>query len=283
MKNRIVLPSVILTLLSLSILISCTKKELREGGSVTTIIEHSCDSSSVPLCTITYPNDGDLFYQNNLVTIAVSAQDSDGTIIEVRYYIDGIGVGSVSQPPYTYEWSTADLDFGEYTLQAIAQDDNGNSVSDEITIEVIDYPIIPGESIIIVGNDTNVLLAGDIHYDYQIYNDSVHLSYFDLYKDNEIGSYNFWVGILFHDGFGFTGDYIIDSTLDESENTEFGIAYEVGAERITAPTDPEEYYQITQGDLQISQVGDVYTIIFEGVDSEGLPISVYYNGELEFN
>lgn len=281
MKTQPLVPLV--TLILLTILISCTKKELDGGGNVTTIIEHSCDSNSVPICEITYPNNGDLFYINNPVNIAVNAHDSDGTITEVRYYIDGIGVGSISQPPYIYEWSTENLDFGEYTLQAIAQDDDGNSVSDEITIEVIDYPIVSGSSIIIIDNDTSILLTGDINYDVQVYNDSVHLSNFDLYGDNEIGSYHFWVGILFHDEFGFTGDYIIDVTLDEAENTEYGIAFEAGYERITAPTDPEEYYEMAQGDLQISQIGDVYTIVFEGIDSEGSSISVYYNGPLEFN
>jgi len=255
---------------------SCTKKDTTEGDNITTIIEHNCDSNIVPVCTISYPNNGDEFFQSDLISISVNAHDTDGNIMDVRFYIDGVLVYSLSQPPYNYDWSTEGLDIGEYTIQAVAQDNNGSAVSDEINVEIIDYPI--GGNMIIVGSDTNVLLSGSVYDDYDIYNDSVHLSSVHLIKNDEIGSYDFRV-LLLHDEFGIQGDYICRGEFFP-ESAEIGYAHESSVGEITEGN--PVYYSIEQGELQVSKVGDIYTIVYNGEDIQGTNISLHYSGVLEF-
>jgi len=272
MKNRTILPLFILILFS--ILISCTKKESIEGGDTIYIIEHNCDTNSAPLCSITYPNNGDIFYPNNIISIEVNAEDTDGAISEVRFFINGIGINSMSQPPFIYNWDTQDLEFGEYTLQAIAQDNKGNITSDEISIEIIDFQITPGGNMISFGNDTNILLFGFLSYDYVTTGD-VHLSTIGIYKDYyEVGAYSFGIGILLHDESGIDGIYTISET--------FGIGYasEVVVNKNVSPGSDLQYY-ITEGQIEINEDNGIYTILFDGEDSEGTSVHVFYNGLLD--
>jgi hypothetical protein len=50
----------------------------------------------LPTCEITSPDNGEEFDIGDIITISVEAEDADGTIDEVSFYIDDIGVGSAS-------------------------------------------------------------------------------------------------------------------------------------------------------------------------------------------
>ncbi len=51
-------------------------------------------ANQVPTCQIIAPANGEEITKGETVTISVDATDSDGTIAEVRFYIDGVGKGS---------------------------------------------------------------------------------------------------------------------------------------------------------------------------------------------
>ena len=170
------------------------------------------------------------------------------------------------------------MEFGEYTIEAIAQDNDGNSSSDVITINVIDYPVDPGSNILVIDGDTNLLLEGTLNYAFSAYQDSIYYSDLELIKDQEDSSYYFFVGVLLHDEIGFTGEYIIDASLSVPEDYNYGIAFEVGYNQVNVDN---AFGVISSGELQIFQQGSEYTIIFEGVDTNGSSVYVYYNDELE--
>ncbi len=90
-----------------------------------------------PTCKITSPDNGQEITEGETVTIAVDAIDSDGSIAEVRFYIDGVGKGSASSFPYNYDWNTTGETTGQHTIKATTIDNNGGEASKEITVTLI--------------------------------------------------------------------------------------------------------------------------------------------------
>ncbi|GAG76549.1 unnamed protein product, partial [marine sediment metagenome] len=88
-------------------------------------------------CTITYPNNGDEFEQGDTIVISVDADDNDGLIAEVRFYIDDIGVFSLTSFPYTYSWNTINETIGNHIIKVTVKDNGGGSKTDECTISII--------------------------------------------------------------------------------------------------------------------------------------------------
>ena len=62
-----------------------------------TLVFQACkkDENKAPSCEITTPSDGEECTQGEVVTISVIAADSDGSIAEVQFFIDGIIPSSV--------------------------------------------------------------------------------------------------------------------------------------------------------------------------------------------
>lgn len=105
------------------------------------VTEYSCSyleeiENQIPTCTITNPENDDEIEQGETVTISVDAEDIDGDITEVRFYIDGSGVGSSNSFPYNYEWDTSSEYLGDHIIKVKAMDNDGGSISDEITISI---------------------------------------------------------------------------------------------------------------------------------------------------
>lgn len=94
------------------------------------------DSNQLPTCTISNPGDGEEFNQGDIINISAEAEDEDGSIYEVRFYIDGTSAGSVSEFPYNYKWHTMDTETGSHTIKATAYDNEKDIASDEIEIQL---------------------------------------------------------------------------------------------------------------------------------------------------
>lgn len=100
------------------------------------IIESSeIDTISV---TIEYPENDEKIEHGELVNIYVETDDKNGIINEVRFYINGFGVSSSTEYPYSYEWNTAVTDIGIHTITVEARDDSGPVASDEINVQIIE-------------------------------------------------------------------------------------------------------------------------------------------------
>jgi len=110
--------------------------------SISTILFNSCEkseeeSNTEPTCSITNPSSGTEIEKGETVTISVEAEDEDGNLKEVRFYVDGSGVGSASSFPYSYEWETGSVEEGNHTIKAKAIDEKQASSEDEVQINVI--------------------------------------------------------------------------------------------------------------------------------------------------
>ena len=99
----------------------------------------SCkEENQPPTCEITTPANAAEYSVGDNVTISADAEDSDGSISEVRFYVNGTGVGSASSFPYSYIWNTGAEDAGLYILKATSYDDENASASDEVVIELVE-------------------------------------------------------------------------------------------------------------------------------------------------
>ncbi len=120
-----------------------------------------------PTVEITSPQEGAVFTSPGPVSIEASASDSDGSVVLVELYANDNLIASLDQAPYSFSWT--DMTQGDYTIQAVATDDDGlKTTSLNVNIEVTGGTLnIPGanlqESYSVfpnpVANDLNVSLS----------------------------------------------------------------------------------------------------------------------------
>ena len=130
MKQNVFALSIVITALLLAFIFGCSKEEEK--------------SNKLPGCKIVAPANGQEIFKGDTVVISVNAIDSDGTIIGVRFFIDGVGKGSADIFPYNYAWATSSESIGNHTIKALSIDNSGGTNSDEITVEISlggDFPV----------------------------------------------------------------------------------------------------------------------------------------------
>ncbi|MFO7448105.1 MAG: Ig-like domain-containing protein [Ignavibacteriaceae bacterium] len=93
-------------------------------------------SGEWPNITIINPEEGSEFPGNSDITIEAEADDSDGQIILVEFFVsDTIKIGERDTLPFSITWE--DVPDGNYVLSAIAEDDKGNKrTSGRVRIKV---------------------------------------------------------------------------------------------------------------------------------------------------
>jgi len=79
-----------------------------------------------PVCSVTLPAEFSGFYSGDTILVKVSANDPDGDIKEVRFYLDTIGVASVQVFPYDAQIFTNNLVAGSHEIKIVAEDDLGS-------------------------------------------------------------------------------------------------------------------------------------------------------------
>jgi chitodextrinase len=91
-------------------------------------------SNNSPIVAITSPKDGDKIKTNATTTITADATDSDGTIKNVEFFIDGVSKGKDSTLPYSYDYTAVD---GTHKLEVVATDNLGaQTTSSPVSITV---------------------------------------------------------------------------------------------------------------------------------------------------
>lgn len=119
-----------------------------------------CGKNLRPTCTITSPENGEEFELNEKITITVDADDIEGTFVEVHLYLDGIGVYYGSSPPHEYDWQTSNGDLGNHIFKAVAENNEGDTNTDSISIDVILIPQLTGSVTDIDGNNYDIITIG---------------------------------------------------------------------------------------------------------------------------
>lgn len=90
-----------------------------------------------PSVALTAPADGEVFDAGAAVDFRVAVADSDGEVVQVDYYLDGVRVASLSQAPFSYRYDG--LAVGEHRLHAVAFDNEGAETESEgVAFEVRD-------------------------------------------------------------------------------------------------------------------------------------------------
>ena len=84
-----------------------------------------------PSITISAPSTANV---SDVITIAATASDLDGSISQVEFFVDNVSIGIVATSPYTLNWTALS---GSHTIKAIAKDNQGSMTTSSIsTIEV---------------------------------------------------------------------------------------------------------------------------------------------------
>ncbi|MGM0581679.1 MAG: family 16 glycosylhydrolase [Bacteroidota bacterium] len=85
-----------------------------------------------PSVNITNPADGSSFDAGSEISIEASAADSDGSISQVEFFVNGTSIGIDETEPYAVNWSVTE---GSQTITATATDNEGAmATSSEISI-----------------------------------------------------------------------------------------------------------------------------------------------------
>ena len=121
MKTRAILFALTSLLIFIALLFEACKKE--------------DETNNWPTCEITSPSDGEEYKQGEIIPVSVAATD-DGSIAEVRFFVDDANKASADSPPYEYDWDTQGESIGDHALKATSIDNDGASKSDEKTIKI---------------------------------------------------------------------------------------------------------------------------------------------------
>ncbi len=97
-----------------------------------------CESNTQPTCEIITPISNEEFEVGALIEILIKASDSDGKIEEVRIEINGIEATSLREEPYEYNWESGGELEGEYTIKAVAVDNDGDESYSFIDIVLVE-------------------------------------------------------------------------------------------------------------------------------------------------
>lgn len=87
-----------------------------------------------PIVALTEPEGGATVA--GTVTLAADATDDIAQGLTVRFLVDGLPVGTASEPPYTIGWNTRTYLDGEHTVAAQARDSAGSVSLDQVTVTV---------------------------------------------------------------------------------------------------------------------------------------------------
>lgn len=105
--------------------------------AIVTSCEKNCDNE-ISNCRITSPQNGEEIALGETVIISVDDNSASNSILEVRFFIDGIGKTSLTNWPYNWEWQTASENLGNHTIFVKSFYQGGGSCTDEITVVLTD-------------------------------------------------------------------------------------------------------------------------------------------------
>ena len=95
------------------------------------------DNSSLPICGINNPEEGENFYEDDYILISANAYDSNGSISKVEFYVnDELKHTATAPNSYYWGWADANKEVGSHIIKAIAYDNDNIAVEDEIVIHI---------------------------------------------------------------------------------------------------------------------------------------------------
>ncbi len=112
-----------------------------------------------PTVAITNSLDGSIV--DGPVLITATAGDTDGTVEQVEFFVDGVSIvdpgnNPDSTDPYSLSWDTTTASEGDHTLSATATDDMGGTRTDSITVTVDNVDDLPSATLTNPGEGDSV-------------------------------------------------------------------------------------------------------------------------------
>ena len=96
-----------------------------------------------PICTLTAPTNGVSFNARADITLAATATDTDGHVIQVEFFDGDIKVGEATNAPFTFFWSKPSV--GRHLLTAKARDNRlAVTISVPVTMTIEPPPVGTG-------------------------------------------------------------------------------------------------------------------------------------------
>ncbi|MDG1848926.1 MAG: heparin lyase I family protein [Flavobacteriales bacterium] len=89
---------------------------------------------STPEISITNPQHLDNLTSGTNTTITVNTSDTDGSITQVEFFLNGQSLGIDTTSPYSFDWTPITKD--AYLIKAVATNSNGKTSFDEISVTV---------------------------------------------------------------------------------------------------------------------------------------------------
>ena len=93
-----------------------------------------------PAVSVTSPSNGATFTAGNSVRLTADASDSDGSVSQVVFSVNGTEVATDTSAPYEYVWTATE---GDITITADATDNRG-SVSTSSAVDITVTPVVGG-------------------------------------------------------------------------------------------------------------------------------------------
>jgi hypothetical protein len=113
-----------------------------------------------PTVSITSPRNDTAYAEGASVTIVAAAQDSDGTVVSVKFYADALLIGEQTAPPFAFTWLHPPN--GQYPLTAVATDNQGHQrTSTIVRITVGTPPMTKKEAEAAVVSGTSITRKND--------------------------------------------------------------------------------------------------------------------------
>ncbi|MBN2484597.1 MAG: T9SS type A sorting domain-containing protein [Bacteroidales bacterium] len=123
--------------------------------SMPDLIDIDVVANIAPSITLLSPADGAEIIYGNAVTIEANANDVDGSVAFVKFYISNSLHYTDSLAPYSFSWQA---DTGSFVIKAVATDNRGFAgAADSVSVSVIDVNIAPEVSILTPENNAVIL------------------------------------------------------------------------------------------------------------------------------
>jgi len=88
------------------------------------------------ICEIKNPQEGSTYSKGEIIEISVETVDNENLLREIRFYINNVGVSSVTSFPFTYNWHTDKKEFGIYHIKVKAIFENEKIAEDSVSIKL---------------------------------------------------------------------------------------------------------------------------------------------------
>jgi hypothetical protein len=123
------------------------------GASATREFVVTLSNNIVPVITLTSPSSGATFNAPANIVINATASDSDGSVANVRFFVNGNLVAEDTMPPYTQTFRAESA--GELTIAAEAIDDDGASTtSGSVVVNVGEVVTCSGSGPVAAGQNS---------------------------------------------------------------------------------------------------------------------------------